>query len=75
MKPAISVLNQYLSRIEGDAVLRLWVTSSGKDKVFTSGAIVNELGIEIPCNSWNPGPSAVILNGAWWLTAGDMDFI
>ena len=75
MKSAISVLNQNLSRIEGDAVLRFWVTSSGKDKVFISGAIVNELGIEIPCNSWSPGPSAVTLNGAWWLTAGDMDFI
>lgn len=75
MKPAISVLKQELSRDEGGVVLRLWVTSSGKDKVCTAGAIVNELGIEIPCNSWNPGPSAELLYGAWWLTAGDMDFI
>ena len=75
MKPAISILKQELSEGEGGAVLRLWVTSSGKDKVFTAGAIVNELGIEIPCNSWNPGPSAEMLYGAWWLTAGDMDFI
>jgi hypothetical protein len=75
MKPAISILKQELSEGEGGAVLRLWLTSSGKDKVFTAGAIVNELGIEIPCNSWNPGPSAEVLYGAWWLTAGDMDFI
>ena len=75
MKSAIYALNQELSSIEGGGVLRLWVTSSGKDKVITSGAIVNELGIEIPCNSWNPGPSAANLSGAWWLTAGDMDFI
>jgi hypothetical protein len=75
MKPAISILKQEFSEGEGGAVLRLWVTSSGKDKVFTAGAIVNELGIEIPCNSWNPGPSAEMLYGAWWLTAGDMDFI
>lgn len=75
MKPAISILKQGLSREEDGAALRLWVTSSGKDKVFTAGAIVNELGIEIPCNSWNPGPSAELLYGAWWLTAGDMDFI
>lgn len=75
MKSAISILKQELSRGEGGAVLRLWVTSSGKDKVFTAGAIVNELGIEIPCNSWNPGPEAEVLYGAWWLTAGDMDFI
>jgi len=75
MKTAISTLKQELRGKEGSAFLRLWVSSSGKDKVFIADAIVNELGIEIPCNSWNPGPSAEVLNGAWWLTAGDMDFI
>ncbi|PCI79278.1 MAG: hypothetical protein COB20_05185 [SAR86 cluster bacterium] len=75
MKTVIPILNQWLNRDKGGSVLRMWVTSSGQDKVFTSGAIVNELGIEIPCNSWNPGPSAEVLYGAWWLTAGDMDFI
>ncbi|GJM12687.1 MAG: hypothetical protein DHS20C12_10900 [Pseudohongiella sp.] len=75
MKTAISILKQELIKEEGAADLRLWLTSSGKDKVMCSGAIVNELGIEIPCNSWNPGPSAQALYGAWWLTAGDMDFI
>ncbi|MFB0989221.1 MAG: GNAT family N-acetyltransferase [Gammaproteobacteria bacterium] len=75
MKSAISILKQEFSRGEGGSILRLWVTKSGKDKVFTAGAIVNELGIEIPCNSWNPGPNSGVLYGAWWLTAGDMDFI
>ena len=75
MKKAISVLKQDLRKEECGAVLRLWITSSGKEEVLTAGAIVNELGIEIPCNSWNPGPSAEVLYGAWWLTAGDMDFI
>ena len=75
MKSAISILKQELGTGEGGAILRLWVTSSGKDKVLTAGAIVNELGIEIPCNSWNPGPNSGVLYGAWWLTAGDMDFI
>lgn len=75
MKSAISILKQELSESDDGAALRLWITSSGKDKVCTSGAIVNELGIEIPCNSWNPGPDAELLYGAWWLTAGDMDFI
>jgi hypothetical protein len=75
MKTAISILKQEFSDDEVGARLRLWVTSSGKDKVYIEGAIVNELGIEIPCNSWNPGPSAELLYGAWWLTAGDMDFV
>ncbi len=75
MKSAISILKQELSISAGEGVLRLWITSSAKDRVCTSDAIVNKLGIEIPCNSWNPGPSAELLYGAWWLTAGDMDFI
>lgn len=35
----------------------------------------HELEIEIPCNIWTRGPSAEQLQGAWWLTAGDMDFL
>lgn len=34
-----------------------------------------ELEIEIPCNIWTRGPSPEHLSGAWWLTAGDMDFL
>ncbi len=75
MKPAITALNQEVSSGEGGETLRVWVTKSGSDKLRTDDAIVNELGIEIPCNSWNPGPSAEVLYGAWWLTAGDMDFV
>ena len=75
MKNAITILNQELSKDEDSSELRLWLTRSGVDKALTGDAIVNELGIEIPCNSWNPGPSAELLDGAWWLTAGDMDFI
>ena len=75
MKSAISALNQSVSNAESGETLRAWVTRSGSDKLITDGAIVNELGIEIPCNSWNPGPSAELLYGAWWLTAGDMDFV
>ncbi|MEX0962417.1 MAG: hypothetical protein WDZ52_00035 [Pseudohongiellaceae bacterium] len=75
MKQAITILNQSVSADTADSALRVWVTKSGQDKVLTEGAIVNELGIEIPCNSWNPGPSAELLYGAWWLTAGDMDFV
>ena len=75
MKPVIITLNQAVSGGEAGEILRAWVTKSGSDKLCIDGAIVNELGIEIPCNSWNPGPSAELLYGAWWLTAGDMDFV
>lgn len=75
MKDTISIIKQDVRKSDKDAILRLWVTRSGKENVCTDDAIVNELGIEIPCNSWNPGPDAERLYGAWWLTAGDMDFI
>lgn len=75
MKQAITFLNQEISGDGSGESLRAWVTKSGADKLTIEGAILNELGIEIPCNSWNPGPSAELLYGAWWLTAGDMDFV
>lgn len=75
MKDSIAILNQHISREEAGAILRAWVTKSGVEKLASEDTIVNELGIEIPCNSWNPGPSAELLYGAWWLTAGDMDFV
>ncbi len=55
--------------------LKLWITRAWLNIVEAPGSTVNELGIEIPCNSWNPGPSSTVLYGAWWLTAGDMDFM
>lgn len=75
MSTAIASLIQDLSERGEGEILRAWVTRSGSDRLMLDGAIVNELGIEIPCNSWNPGPSAELLYGAWWLTAGDMDFV
>lgn len=59
----------------GEDGLRFWVTRAYVEELHSPGAIVNELGIEIPCNSWNRGPSAELLAGKWWLTAGDMDFV
>lgn len=75
MPVAISVLNQLVSKSGEGCGLKMWITRGWLDKIKIDGATVNELGIEIPCNSWNPGPSSETLYGAWWLTAGDMDFI
>lgn len=55
--------------------LKFWITRGWQQRLQIPESAVKELGIEIPCNSWNPGPSAEALYGAWWLTAGDMDFI
>ncbi|MCH7671700.1 MAG: GNAT family N-acetyltransferase [Proteobacteria bacterium] len=75
VSPAISALNQTLGESSQTQGLKMWITRGCLSRIMLDGAIVNELGIEIPCNSWNPGPSAASLYGRWWLTAGDMDFM
>lgn len=55
--------------------LRCRVTSAHAHRLSQPGVQQHALGIEIPCNIWTRGPSAEQLRGAWWLTAGDMDFL
>jgi len=75
---AASSLEQLLnscSNSELAAPLKFWITKAWVPRLALEGIVENSLGIEIPCNSWNPGPSAKLLYGKWWLTAGDMDFL
>lgn len=55
--------------------LVMWLTAAWVRRLGWQGRIVKDLGIEIPFNAWNPGPDAELPAGAWWLTAGDMDFL
>lgn len=71
MKQVIEELNKLLPESE----LKIWVTKGQSEYLRSASMIENELGIEIPSNYWNPGPSSKTLYGAWWLTAGDMDFM
>ncbi|MEQ8953527.1 MAG: GNAT family N-acetyltransferase, partial [Gammaproteobacteria bacterium] len=75
MPGALADLNQWLAAQASSKPLQVWLTRNWLDAIRVEGAIEREMGIEIPCNSWNPGPSSEVLYGAWWLTAGDMDFI
>ena len=74
LKFMLQALSDHVS-IKENKSLKFWIAQGWLDSVQFEGCTVNELGIEIPCNSWNPGPSAERLCGAWWLTAGDMDFV
>ena len=64
-----------LSLLLNEVRLKIWITKGWSKTLEVAGIIENDLGIEIPSNYWNPGPSSEILYGAWWLTAGDMDFM
>ena len=64
-----------LSLLLNEVRLKIWITKGWSKTVEVAGIIENDLGIEIPSNYWNPGPSSEFLYGAWWLTAGDMDFM
>ena len=59
----------------GGTALMCRTTRAQASKLELPDAHWQELDIEIPCNIWTRGPSAEQLQGAWWLTAGDMDFL
>ncbi|MDO9478034.1 MAG: GNAT family N-acetyltransferase [Pseudohongiella sp.] len=54
-----------------------WLTAGQLARVTTQADHfhIAATGIQIPCNRWSPGPETQRLKGAWWLTAGDMDFL
>ncbi|MDP2285013.1 MAG: hypothetical protein Q8L06_12795, partial [Pseudohongiella sp.] len=54
-----------------------WLTAGQLARVTTQAEHfhITATGIQIPCNRWSPGPETQRLKGAWWLTAGDMDFL
>jgi len=55
--------------------LRSRITHAHAPLLSLAHSNCHELGIEIPCNIWTRGPAVDTLRGAWWLTAGDMDFL
>lgn len=63
------------SRENGPGTLRMWLTNAWVERLSWRERVEKNLGIEIPFNAWNPGPDSTLPQGAWWLTAGDMDFM
>lgn len=57
--------------------MHFWLTSGQLSRVISQAGRfdVTATGIQIPCNRWSPGPPTDRLINAWWLTAGDMDFL
>ncbi len=60
---------------ENGGALRMWLTQAWVERLGWQNRVEKNLGIEIPFNAWNPGPDSTLPYGAWWLTAGDMDFL
>lgn len=75
MAESVAAVSAFYANQDAGRGLKFWLTRSGLGRVELPVAAVNELGIEIPCNSWNAGPPAAKLRDKWWLTAGDMDFL
>jgi hypothetical protein len=59
----------------GNIGMHCRITRAHAPAVTLPGSDWRDLEIEIPCNIWTRGPDAASLAGAWWLTAGDMDFL
>ncbi|MBL6817004.1 MAG: GNAT family N-acetyltransferase, partial [Pseudomonadales bacterium] len=75
IKPMLGEIVAFCCKQWRRRALKIWITRAWQEAVQLPDCVVNDLGIEIPCNSWNRGPDAETLYGAWWLTAGDMDFM
>lgn len=70
---ALQTLSGFLASTDEPLVCR--ITQGQFARISVHGCEMRDLEIDIPCNSWTRGPQARELAGAWWLTAGDMDFL
>ncbi|MDT8427149.1 MAG: GNAT family N-acetyltransferase [Pseudomonadales bacterium] len=77
MQPALQACHQALQRDHQnlDGSLHCWVSSGHESLLQIPGFQRRSLNIEIPCNRQSAGPATAELLQAWWLTAGDMDFM
>ena len=75
MDAAAGALAAWAEARPESGALAMWLTRAWVERLGWRGRIVKNLGIEIPFNAWNPAPDQTLPLGAWWLTAGDMDFI
>ena len=69
----LTALRDYLA--DHSFAMRSRITHAHAHTLSLKASQQYDLGIEIPCNVWTKGPAANTLRGAWWLTAGDMDFL
>ena len=69
------VISRWAEMGLGSQRIKLWITAGWKEVLRLPKVVEKDLGIKIPCNSWNSGPKSSGLRKAWWLTAGDMDFL
>lgn len=70
--PALIRYARRLTHAVGHQRLDFWITRSQAHRI--DSAQPEALGISIPSNIWQPGPSVEKLTDRWWLTAGDTDF-
>ncbi len=76
MPELVACMHGLLCALEGQPLpLRCWITRSQALHVRTDSSQLRDMQVEIPCNRWSKGPAGSLLSGAWWLTAGDMDFM
>jgi len=52
-----------------------WITQSHVEHLPSNWQKRQQANISIPTNIWHKGPATKELEGKWWLTAGDTDFL
>ena len=55
--------------------LKAWITASQAYRFPVQDAAIHDLGIVVPHSIWTAGPPLESVQGRWWLTSGDTDFL
>jgi len=59
----------------GKSEFTVWLTKSHVNRIPSNWIKKSKANISIPSNNWHSGPTTSVINGKWWLTAGDTDFL
>ena len=55
--------------------LRAWITASHIHHLDDGIVASRDLGIVVPHSIWTAGPPIAAIDGRWWLSSGDTDFL
>ena len=73
--PQLIALARSRLSVWGATELIGWFTRSQVDRLAATGGKTQDTDISIPANTWSVGPPLAEVQGRWWLTMGDTDFL
>lgn len=75
MAPAVITAARLAAFQRGATEIYGWFSENLAARIMSADGRLTDLGIGVPTGLCNPGPAPQQLDGRWWLTAGDTDFL